>query len=199
MKKEVSVNLQEIILPTTSQLEQELKREKYKFRYKKSLRSTIYVLLVVVAISVIVATFMFPVLQIYGESMTPTLYEDDIVVSVKKSNFTSGDVVAFYYNNRILVKRVIAKSSDWVNIDEDGNVYVNSKLLNESYLKKKSIGDGDIKYPYQVPEGTYFVLGDDREKSIDSRNSEIGTITSDDIVGKVLFKVWPIKKIGIVN
>ena len=199
MKKEVNVTKKELTLPTTSQLEAELKREKYKFRYKKLLRSTIYALLIVVALSVLAATLVFPVLQIYGESMTPTLNSDDIVVSIKKSNFESGDIIAFYYNNRILVKRVIATSSDWVNIDDDGNVYVNNKLLKEPYISEKSLGESDIKYPYQVPEGTYFVLGDDRKTSIDSRNSVIGTVNEEDIIGEVLFRVWPFKNFGTVN
>lgn len=199
MKNKVSVKQKELILPTTSQLESELKRELYKSRYKKLLKNTIYALLIVVALSVLAATLVFPVLQIYGESMNPTLVEDDIVVSIKKTNFESGDIIAFYYNNRILVKRVIATSSEWVRVDEEGNVYVNDRLISEPYVNKKSLGESDIKYPYQVPEGEYFVLGDERETSIDSRNSTIGTISKEDIIGEVIFKVWPIKEFGIVN
>lgn len=199
MKKEASVNVSELILPTTSQLEQELKREKYKFRYKKLLKNTISALLIVIALSVLAATLVFPVLQIYGNSMKPTLVEDDIVVSVKKSNFETGDIIAFYYNNRILVKRIIATPLDWVRVDEEGNVYVNSILINEPYLKNKALGESDIEYPYQVPEKEYFVMGDERELSIDSRNSTIGTISEEDIIGKIIFKVWPIKKLGLIN
>ena len=184
-------------IPTTKDLEQELYREKYKSRYKKILKSTIYALLIVVAISVIIATFLFPVLQIYGESMKPNLTEDDIVLCIKKQEFESGDIIAFYHNNKILVKRVIAVSSDWVNIDEAGNVYVNDKLLEEEYIEEKSFGESDIKYPYQVPEGSYFVLGDKRETSIDSRSSIIGTISCENIIGKIIFRVWPLKQIGI--
>lgn len=184
-------------IPTTKDLEQELYREKYKSRYKKILKSTIYALLIVVAISVIIATFLFPVLQIYGESMKPNLTEDDIVLCIKKQEFESGDIIAFYHNNKILVKRVIAVSSDWVNIDEAGNVYVNDELLEEEYIEEKSFGESDIKYPYQVPEGSYFVLGDKRETSIDSRSSAIGTISCENIIGKIIFRVWPLKQIGI--
>lgn len=194
MKKEKNLNI-----PTTLQLEQELYREKYKYRYKKILKSTIYVLLIVVAISVIVATFIFPVLEIYGESMKPNLTEGDIVLCVKKYKFETGDIIAFYYNNRILVKRVIASSSDWVNIDEYGNVYVNDELLEEKYLKEKTLGESDIKYPYQVPEGSYFVLGDKRETSVDSRSSLIGTISEEEIIGKVMFRVWPLKQFGLTK
>ena len=186
-------------IPTTKDLEQELHREKYKSKYKRLLKSTIYALVIVVSISVIAATFIFPVLQIYGESMRPNLKEDDIVLCIKKSKFNYGDVIAFYYNNKILVKRVIAKSSDWVNIDEDGDVYVNNKLLEEKYIKEKALGETDIKYPYQVPEGKYFVLGDKRDTSIDSRNSTIGTISEEEIIGKVTFRFWPLKQIGIIK
>ena len=155
--------------------------------------------MIVVAISVLVATLFFPVLQIYGTSMEPTLKEDDIVVSVKKTEFKRGDVIAFYYNNRILVKRVIATSSEWVRIDDEGNVFINDNLIDESYIKLKSSGDSDIEYPYQVPEGTYFVLGDQRENSVDSRASEIGSISEENIIGKIVFKVWPLKKFGLIN
>lgn len=199
MKKHVIDDINDFILPTTLEIENELKREKYKSKYKKLLRSTIYVLLVVVALSVITATLFLPVLQIYGKSMEPTLVEDDIVVSVKKNNFSTGDIIAFYYNNRILVKRVIASSTDWVNIDEEGHVYVNNKLLKEPYLEELSLGSSDIEYPYQVPDEEYFVLGDDRVNSIDSRNSIIGTISKDDIIGEVIFRVWPFKRAGYIK
>ena len=193
------MNNRNLILPTTKQLEQELQREKYNFRYKKLLKNGFYILLLVVAISTLIATFLFPVLQIYGQSMEPTLSEDDIVVSLKSSSYKKGDVIAFYYNNRILVKRVIATSSEWINIDEDGNVFVNDKLVNEPYIIKKALGKSDLDFPYQVPEGTYFVLGDERTTSIDSRNSLIGTISSEEIIGKLIFKVWPINKFALIN
>lgn len=190
---------EELKLPTVEELELELKREKFKFRYKALLKSTVYVLLIVVAVSVLMTTLLFPVLQIYGTSMEPTLKENDIVVSVKSSKFEKGDIIAFYYNNRILVKRVIATSSDWVKIDSDGNVFVNDSLVSEPYIIKKSLGETDIKYPYQVPEGSYFVLGDERESSIDSRNSVIGSIAHEDIIGKIIFNVWPLRRFGIIS
>lgn len=186
-------------MPTTNQLEIEYKKEQYKFKYIKILKNTIYRLIIVVAIAVLVSNFLFPVLRIYGSSMEPTLTSKDIVVSIKKSKFQSGDVIAFYYHNRILVKRVIATASDWVNIDKDGNVFVNDRLLEEEYLKEKSSDKSDIEFPYQVPEGAYFVLGDERKISIDSRSSLIGAIYDEDVLGKVIFRVWPIKKIGMIE
>lgn len=186
-------------IPTTLELKMELKKEKYKFRYKSLLKSTIYVLIVVVAVSVLIATLIFPVLRISGSSMTPTLVSDDIVLCINKTNFSSGDIVAFYYNNRILVKRVIAISTDWVDIDELGNVFVNDELLEEGYIKDKDRGNSDISFPYQVPEDSYFVLGDQRDSSIDSRNSLIGAVSSDDIIGRVVFRVWPLKRVSIIK
>ena len=182
---------------TTKDLEQELYREKYKCRYKKILKNTVYTLLIVVAISIICATFIFPVLHIYGDSMNPNLTEGNIVICVHKTRIKSGDIIAFYHQNKILVKRVIAHSYDWVNIDESGNVYVNDKLLEEKYLEEKILGESDIKYPYQVPEDSYFVLGDKRENSLDSRQSLIGTISQEDIIGKIVFRVWPLNQFGI--
>lgn len=189
---------EEIIIPSTKELEAELHNEKYKSKYKKILKSTVYILLIVVAISAIVATLVFPVLKIYGTSMSPVVNNGDIVVAVKKNKFNSSDVVAFYYNNRILVKRVIATPQDWVNIDEDGKIYVNNVLLDESYIYGKTV-QGDIEYPFQVPSDSYFVLSDQREIMVDSRNKEIGCIKQEDIVGKVVFKVWPVGRFGLVK
>lgn len=189
---------EEIIIPSTKELEAELHNEKYKSKYKKILKSTVYILLIVVAISAIVATLVFPVLKIYGTSMSPIVNNGDIVVAIKKNKFNSSDVVAFYYNNRILVKRVIATPQDWVNIDEDGKIYVNNVLLDESYIYGKTV-QGDIEYPFQVPSDSYFVLSDQREIMVDSRNKEIGCIKQEDIVGKVAFKVWPVGRFGLVK
>ena len=192
-------NINDVKLPTTKELEIELKYEKYKIRYKALLKSTIYTLIIVIAVSVLIATLFFPVLQIYGTSMEPVLKENDIVVTFKKNEFKHGDIIAFYYNNRILVKRIIATSSEWVNIDEDGNVFVNNNLIDEPYIKEKSLGESNIEYPYQVPEGSYFVLGDKRKISLDSRIDEIGSIPKEDIIGKIIFKTWPLKRIKIIK
>lgn len=184
---------------TVLEIEQELKREKYRSKYVKVLMSTVYTLIIVASVAALIATLVMPVLQISGSSMSPTLHEGEIVISVKTKKFDTGDIIAFYHGNKILVKRVVAESGDWVNITDNGNVYIDEKLLNEPYINKKSFGNIDIEFPYQVPEGTYFVLGDDRETSIDSRNTAIGTITKENIIGKVIFKVWPINHVGIVK
>lgn len=182
-------------LPTSQQLENELKRIQYRRRYRRVLNSTIYTLITVAAVAVLVATLLMPVLQIYGGSMSPTLADGDIVVSLKTSEFRHGDVVAFYYNNKILVKRVIAVSGEWVDITPEGDVYVNSTLLNEPYLDKKSLGDCNIELPYQVPESRIFVMGDHRDVSIDSRNTAVGCVAEEQIVGKLVLRIWPLDSV----
>ena len=185
--------------PTTEQLEGELKRVRYKSRYRSVLRSTIYSLITVAAIAVLIATLWLPVLQVYGNSMTPTLQNGEIIITVKVSEFEPGDIISFYYNNKILIKRVIARSGEWVNMDADGNVYVNETLLDEPYLDEKAFGDCNIELPYQVPEGRVFVMGDHRSTSVDSRNSAVGCVAQEQIVGKLLFRVWPLEKFGWVK
>ena len=171
------------------QLTAELEREKYKRRYKRVLRSTIYTLIVVAAAAVLVATIWMPVLQIYGASMVPTLDEGDIVISVKGSDFEPGDLVAFYMGNKILVKRCIAGPGQWVDMDAGGNVYVDGKLLDEPYLTEKALGDCDIEFPYQVPDNRYFCMGDHRSTSVDSRSTTVGCVSDEQIVGKIVFRV----------
>lgn len=192
-------NKKEIIIPSVPQLEAELKREKYKTRYWATFRSTIYVLVIVAAIAVLVATLWLPVLQIYGSSMTPTLEEGEIVISLKSQDYEHGDIVAFYYNNKILIKRVIACPGEWVDIKADGTAYVNGERKEESYISEKALGDCDIDLPYQVPESRIFVMGDHRSVSVDSRNSSVGCIAEEQIVGKMVFRVWPLEKIGIIQ
>lgn len=185
--------------PSLQLLEQELEREKYKNRFLKTLRNTVFTLITVAAVAVLVATIWMPVLQIYGNSMTPMLNDGEIVISLKTSDVTKGEVVAFYYNNKILIKRVIGIAGDWIRVTETGDVYVNDVLLDEPYVSDKALGDSDIEYPYQVPEGKIFVMGDHRSVSIDSRNTSVGCIAQEQIVGRLIFKLWPIKDMGAIT
>lgn len=188
-----------VYIPELEVLEEELKKERYRRRYGNTLKSTIYALITVAAVAVLVATLLLPVLQIYGSSMTPTLQDGNIVVSLKTSDFKVGDIIAFYYNNKILVKRVIASSGEWVNIDDSGTVFVNGKELDEPYIEQKAIGDCDIRLPYQVPDECVFVMGDHRSVSLDSRKKAIGAVSQEQIVGKLVFRLWPIIQLGTID
>lgn len=186
-------------MPSIELLEEELRKEKYRHTYRRVLRSTIYSLLVVAAVAVIIAVLVLPVLQITGTSMTDTLQDGDIVVAMTGSHYDPGDVVAFYYNNTILIKRVIAEAGDWVDLDDDGNVYVNGVMLSEPYVSEKAFGECNIKLPYQVPDGRCFLMGDHRLTSIDSRNTAVGCISSDMVVGRLLIRVWPLSEFGLIH
>ena len=189
----------ETSLPTAEQLDMERRRLRYKRRYNRTLRSTVAILIVVAALAVLAATLWMPVLRVYGSSMAPTLHNGEILVSVKTKDFSSGDIIAFYHGNKLLIKRYIAGPSDYVNVDEDGNVSMNGTLLDEPYLAEKAYGEADIEFPYQVPDQRYFVMGDNRSVSIDSRSSIVGCIAGDQIVGKVVFRVWPLSAFGPLN
>ncbi len=190
-KKKVSV-------PSLTEIQSERKRIRRKDYYRQALLGTISVLVVVAAVAVLIATLFLPILQISGDSMSPTLEHDEIVVLLKTKKFERGDLIGFYYQGKILLKRVIALPEDEVAIDADGNVYVNGELLEEPYVTEKGLGDCDLEFPYKVPGTSYFVLGDKRSNSVDSRNSVIGAVSRDDIIGKVFIRVWPIPKFGLV-
>lgn len=182
-------------VPETELLRQELRRERYKQRYGVTLRGTLGTLIVVAALAILVATLWLPVLQIFGSSMSPTLEEGQIVLSVKDTEFEQGELVAFYLGNKLLVKRVIAGPADFITIEDDGTVYVNGQRLDEPYLKEKALGECDLDFPYQVPESRYFLMGDHRETSIDSRSSTVGCVAEEQIVGRIALCVWPLTEI----
>lgn len=193
-KQKRSVNL-----PTIEQIEAERERIKYRSAYKKALFGTIYALVIVAAIAVLISSLVLPVLQISGNSMDPTLCNGDIIVLVKTKDYDPGDLCSFSWSNKTLIKRIIAKAGDWVSIDDDGTVYVNDKVFDEPYVSNKSLGECDIEFPYQVPEKSYFVMGDKRDVSVDSRSTVIGAVGEDQIVGKVWLRVYPFKNIGFIE
>lgn len=186
-------------LPTIQQLEAERNRLRSKNRYNRTLRSTVAILVVVAALAVLVATLWMPVLRIYGTSMSPTLTDGQVVITVKTRCFRSGDITAFYHGNKLLIKRYIAGPGQWVDIDRIGNVSIDGKALDEPYLTDKAYGETNIDLPYQVPDDRYFLMGDNREVSVDSRNTTVGCVARDQIVGKVVFRIWPLKDFGPVG
>ena len=185
--------------PTVDQLEHELRREQHKRSYRSTLLSTVSALVIVAAVAVLVSMLALPVLQVVGESMTPSIFQGEIVVAPKGSAFQKGDVIAFYYNNKILVKRVIANAGEWVNIDADGNVFINDVPLDEPYIQEKALGDCNITLPYQVPDGKIFVMGDHRATSSDSRNTAVGCVAQEQVVGRVVLRVWPLNRIDVIR
>ena len=185
--------------PTTDILKKELKRERYKRRFRRLLRSTVNALIVVAAVAALIATLVLPVLQITGTSMEPCLNDGEIVLLVKTDNLKTGDLCAFYYSNKILIKRVIAVPGDYIWIESDGTVELNGEVLDEPYISEKALGECDVEFPYQVPENNYFVMGDKRESSIDSRSSVIGCVAEDQMIGKIFCKVWPLSEFTFIN
>lgn len=188
-----------IILPDSENLTRAVRREKYMHRFRLTVRSTFLSLVVVAAAAVLVAVLLLPILRIYGKSMSGTLNAGDIVVSVKSSRMETGDIVAFYYNNNILVKRVIGHQSDMIDMDNDGTVYVNGVEQEEPYLNERAYGETNIELPYQVPDGKIFVMGDNRATSIDSRNTSIGCVAEEQVVGKIVFRIWSLADFGPVH
>lgn len=186
-------------LPPVEALQKELKRERYNRRFRRLLRSTVHALIVVAAIAALVATLILPVLQIAGTSMEPSLNDGDIVLLVKTDHLQTGDLCAFYYSNKILIKRVIATPGDYIWIEKDGTVFLNGEALDEPYVSRKALGECDVTFPYQVPENNYFVMGDHRETSIDSRSSVIGCIPEDQLIGKIFCKFWPLSEFELLD
>lgn len=186
-------------LPTAKQIEAEILREKYNRKYKQVLKSTLYSLIIVAAVAVLIATLAFPVLQISGSSMEPTLNDEEIVVLLKTTNLKKGQLCCFSYQNKLLIKRVVGLPGDKINIDENGNVYVNDELIDEPYVTEKALGECDVTFPCYVTDNHYFVLGDHRSTSIDSRSTVIGLVSEDYIVGKIFFRIWPFNTLGLVD
>ncbi len=186
-------------LPSADQVKAELRNERNKIRYKRILRNAVYALIIVAAIAVLIATLVLPVLQISGTSMEPTLNNGEIVILVKTTDPDRGDLCGFSYSNKILIKRVIGLPGDSISVDSEGNVFVNGEALNEPYVTEKSLGECDLEFPYTVPENEYFMLGDQRESSIDSRSSVIGCIDRDQIIGKLIFRIWPFSELSFLN
>lgn len=199
LRKEKAENKAPVSLPSADAIQAELKRETYRLRYKRVLKSTVYALIMVAAVAVLIATLVLPVVQITGTSMDPTLTEGDIVVLIKTEKLRQGDLCAFSYSNKTLIKRVIAMPGDSIDIKSDGTVYVNGTALDEPYITAKALGDCDVEFPYRVPDNQYFLMGDRRDTSIDSRNSVIGCVTEDQIIGKIIFRVWPLSGISFVK
>lgn len=189
----------EATFPSAEELTGELKRERNRIRYRRLLKSTVYGLIIVAAVAALIATLILPVLQISGSSMEPTLKSGDIVLLVKTTKLDRGDLCGFSYSNKILIKRVIGLPGDVLTIDADGTVYVNGYALEEPYVTAKALGECDIEFPFTVPENEYFVMGDKRDTSVDSRSSVIGCIPYDQLIGKIFMKIWPLSEFGFTN
>ena len=186
-------------IPTKEEVAEERERLKHKKEYNRVLRSTIYALLVVAAIAVLIATQFLPVLQVSGSSMEPTLADEDIILLAKTNSFQTGELCGFYWQNKLLLKRIIGTPGDIIDIKEDGTVFVNGEEIEEPYVSEKARGECDLTFPYQVPENRYFVMGDHRTVSIDSRSSVIGCVEKEQIIGKVIMRIWPLSELSIIH
>ena len=186
-------------IPTKEEVAGERERLKHKKEYNRVLRSTIYALLGVAAIAVLIATQFLPVLQVSGSSMEPTLADEDIIILAKTNSFQTGELCGFYWQNKLLLKRIIGTPGDIIDIKEDGTVFVNWEEIEEPYVSEKALGECDLTFPYQVPENRYFVMGDHRTVSIDSRSSVIGCVEKEQIIGKVIMRIWPLSELSIIH
>ena len=189
----------ELEFPSSVQIEKAIAKEKYSRKYKKVLKSTLSSLIVVAAIAVLIATLALPVLQIQGSSMEPTLNDEEIVVLIKTSNLKRGQLCCFSYQNKLLIKRIIGVPGDSIMINEEGYVFVNNEPLDEPYILDRALGECDVDFPVHVTENHYFILGDHRSTSIDSRSSVIGLVESEQIIGKIFFRIWPFDSVGRIE
>lgn len=188
---------QPIIIPTPEVIEAELARVRYRETYARTLRSTFCALLAIAAAIVLLSALVLPVFRVNGTDMSPTLATGELVVTLRKAQVQPGDVIAFYYHDKIQIKRVIAVGGDVVSVDPYGEVTVNNQPLDEPYLTDKAYGECNITYPYRVSDGKIFVMGDHRSVSIDSRHTEVGCVTQEQIIGKVILRVWPFSAIHV--
>ena len=189
----------EYSFPTPEQVEKAILRERYNTKYKKVLKSTASSLVVVAAVAVLIATLVFPVLQIKGSSMEPTFFDEEIVVLIKSSNLKRGQLCCFSYQNKLLIKRIVGVPGDQINIDEAGFVYVNGEKLEEPYVTDRALGECDVTFPVNVTDNHYFILGDHRSTSIDSRSSVVGLVNHEQVVGRIFFRIWPFDAMGTVG
>lgn len=185
--------------PDMDDIENELTRLKEKRSWTRALRNAVFTVVTVAAAAVLIAMLFLPVVRITGTSMEPNLMDGDILVGVKSGEYTTGEICCFYYNNKILLKRVIGKPGDVVDMDEVGYVYLNGERLDEPYLSERSAGISDVQFPVQIPDGKLFVLGDHRATSVDSRSTAVGLVDIDNVVGRMLFRVWPLDEFGSID
>ena len=180
-------------LPELNEIESEMSQVRSKGRFRQSLKGTFGALVVVVAIAVIIAFILLPVLKITnGHNMEPGFQTGDIILLQKTSKAEKGDVCAFYFNNKLLLRRVIAGEGDKVEIDEQGYVKVNGEFLEEDgYISEHALGQCDIDFPFHVPAGQYFVMGDNRDFAFDSRATNFGCVSQEEIYGKPMARIYP--------
>lgn len=148
-------------------------------------------------VAILCMVCFLPMMRVESDGMSPTLEKGQCVMVIPGDSFEHGDIIAFYYDGRILLKRIIACPGEQVEVLKDGSVYVNGQLFDEPYASEKCYGSSDLTYPYQVPENRFFVMGDQRSAGTDSRTSQIGTVAQEQIVGKVVLRFWPLKAISV--
>lgn len=189
----------DIEIPSIEELEDELARERKRRAQSKVLRIIIGILFAVIAAAVAVVILVLPIYEISGSAMAHTLNNGDIVAAIKTNVFYNGDIIAYNFDDDIQIKRVIGRSGDKIDIDSSGHIFVNGAQLDEPYVEEFDLGDCDIEFPFDVPLDQNFVVGDHRDVSVDSRNTAVGCIKDEDVIGKIVFRIWPINAIGTVK